>query len=137
MAVVEGIEGTLHVADFARETLRSIPLVGPELDETRRRHAQHPPGGSPRARYVLINTLATTPAGHIFVGVTGYRDAAILRFDANGTLTGRFRCRLPAYANRPMLPSQISVTDTILFIADPGGRVAFYNLQSSMVEVRK
>ncbi len=83
------------------------------------------------ARSVVVNDIATTGNGDIYLNVLGHhvsRGAVIVKLDQDGNLSRSLRCKLPAFdelktqdfPGGQMIPQFIGVSDTHLFIQGDG-----------------
>ncbi|MGH9434290.1 MAG: hypothetical protein ACRD3T_22425, partial [Terriglobia bacterium] len=112
-----------------------ILLRAPEIDNAQAKYeherqvfALQAQPGHQMATAVVVWGAAAGKNGDLYVGVKPFRSsegATVLRFSQTGTLIESLRCPLPTADFAPMF---FGISGAQLVLADPGGRVAVYQL---------
>lgn len=143
LVILERIDSRIQIINLPSGNRKTISLLEiPEINQSIEAHhpdeiGRHTEATRQVARSVLVNDIATTNDGSIFLNVMGYHvshGAVIVKLDQNGDYARSFRFKIPTFdelktehlPEGQMLSDSIAVSGTHLFIQGDG-KVAKYS----------
>jgi hypothetical protein len=93
LAIVEPLSGRLQIVTLDSVSVAPMILRAPEIQEVER-----PQQPDPAVFSLVVHTIAASPSGNIYIGVTGAKrqeGVPVLQFDRCGMLKNRIKCIRP------------------------------------------
>jgi len=135
LAIVEPLSGRLQIVTMDSVVVAPIILKAPEIQGVAR-----PQQPDPGVFLLVVHTIAASPNGNIYIGVTGGKrqeGAPVLQLDSSGMLTNRLKCILPTFGQDPsnhqsyMYAKRLVATnDSLFWISESEKKVAVYSLEN-------